>query len=45
MKRKELIRKLEEMGCVLARHGKKHDWYTNPATRAIPASLATHRNQ
>jgi len=33
MKRKELIRKLEEMGCVLVRHGKKHDWYTNLDTR------------
>ena len=33
MKRKDLIRKIEEMGCVLVRHGKKHDWYTNPDTR------------
>jgi len=24
---------LEEMGCVLARHGSKHDWYTNPRTK------------
>jgi mRNA interferase HicA len=21
------------MGCVLSRHGARHDWYTHPATR------------
>lgn len=21
------------MGCTLTRHGGRHDWYTNPATR------------
>jgi len=30
MKRKDLIRTLEGMGCILIRHGKKHDWYQNP---------------
>jgi len=30
MKRKDLVRILEEMGCILVRHGGKHDWYTNP---------------
>jgi len=30
MKRSELIQKLLDMGCILARHGGKHDWYTNP---------------
>ena len=30
MKRRDLVRTLEEMGCVLTRHGGKHDWYTNP---------------
>jgi len=30
MKRKALIRELEKMGCVLIRHGAKHDWYQNP---------------
>jgi predicted RNA binding protein YcfA (HicA-like mRNA interferase family) len=30
MRRRELIRKLEEMGCVLVRHERSHDWYTNP---------------
>jgi predicted RNA binding protein YcfA (HicA-like mRNA interferase family) len=33
MKRRELIRVLEQMGCVLIRHGAKHDWYQNPATK------------
>ena len=33
MRRRDLIRKLEEMGCVLVRHGGSHDWYTNPATK------------
>ncbi len=33
MKRGELIKKLEELGCVLVRRGGRHDWYTNPATR------------
>ncbi len=33
MKRRELIKRLEEMGCVLVRHGGKHDWYTNQITK------------
>ncbi|MGO9375796.1 MAG: type II toxin-antitoxin system HicA family toxin [Syntrophobacteraceae bacterium] len=33
MKRKELVKRIEEAGCVLIRHGSKHDWYQNPATR------------
>ncbi|MBI3935087.1 MAG: type II toxin-antitoxin system HicA family toxin [Acidobacteria bacterium] len=33
MKRRELVRRLQEMGCVLIRHGGKHDWYQNPATK------------
>jgi len=32
MKRTDLIRKLEADGCVLVRHGGKHDWYRNPKT-------------
>lgn len=32
MKRKELIRELLAAGCVLHRHGAKHDIYFNPAT-------------
>jgi mRNA interferase HicA len=33
MKRRDLIRQLEEFGCVLVRHGAQHDWYTNPVTK------------
>lgn len=33
MKRRDLIRLLEQMGCVLIRNGGRHDWYTNPETR------------
>ncbi|MBI5017937.1 MAG: type II toxin-antitoxin system HicA family toxin [Deltaproteobacteria bacterium] len=32
MKRGELIRQLTEAGCVLHRHGGRHDVYLNPAT-------------
>ncbi|MEW5877185.1 MAG: type II toxin-antitoxin system HicA family toxin [Acidobacteriota bacterium] len=33
MKRKDLIRELEQMGCILIRHGARHDWYQNPKTK------------
>ena len=33
MKRRELIRKLEELGCIPVRHGANHDWYNNPETK------------
>ncbi|SLM30627.1 conserved hypothetical protein [Desulfamplus magnetovallimortis] len=33
MKRRELLKTLESMGCVLVRHGASHDWYTNSATK------------
>ena len=33
MKRRELIKALEDMGCTLVRHGGRHDWYTNPGTK------------
>ena len=51
MKRRELLRRLNEMGCILIRHGGKHDWYQNPATKVaqplprhseIKAPLAKH---
>ncbi len=32
MKRKEFIRELENSGCVLHRHGSRHDIYINPLT-------------
>ncbi|MDB4795587.1 type II toxin-antitoxin system HicA family toxin [Verrucomicrobia bacterium] len=31
MKRQKLIQKLEQAGCVLIRHGGKHDIYHNPS--------------
>ena len=33
MKRRQLVQKIEEQGAVLIRHGGKHDWYQNPATK------------
>jgi mRNA interferase HicA len=51
MKRVDLIRKIESLGCGLIRHGSRHDWYQNPETkvsqpvlrhREIADSLARH---
>lgn len=33
MKRKDLIKQIEKAGCILIRHGGKHDWYQNPKTK------------
>ena len=33
MKRRDLIKHIEKMGCILIRHGGKHDWYQNPKTK------------
>ena len=41
MKRKDLIRQLEGIGCVLVRHGGKHDWYHNPTTK-VSQSIPRH---
>jgi mRNA interferase HicA len=30
MKRQAFVRELEQAGCVLKRHGKRHDIYLNP---------------
>lgn len=32
MKRSSFLRELADGGCVLHRHGKKHDLYLNPST-------------
>jgi predicted RNA binding protein YcfA (HicA-like mRNA interferase family) len=32
MKRKELLNKLSDLGCVFVRHGSNHDLYKNPRT-------------
>ncbi len=37
MKRRDLIKTLTEMGCILVRHGAKHDWYMNPQTKQSQA--------
>jgi mRNA interferase HicA len=51
LKRAELIKQLKKLGCVLIRHGAKHDWYENqntrvsqpvPRHREITESLARH---
>ncbi len=33
MKRRDLIRKIEEQGAVFIRHGGKHDWFQNPVSK------------
>jgi mRNA interferase HicA len=33
LKRKELIKKITSLGCILVRHGARHDLYGNPRTR------------
>jgi len=42
MKRIDLIRKIEKAGCVLIRHGGKHDWYQNPDT-GVSQPIPRHR--
>lgn len=42
MKRVDLIREIEKLGCVLIRHGAKHDWYRNPNT-GISQPVPRHR--
>ncbi len=42
MKRVDLIRAIEDLGCVLIRHGAKHDWYRNPAT-GVSQPVPRHR--
>ncbi|RZB32514.1 MAG: hypothetical protein SRB2_04301 [Desulfobacteraceae bacterium Eth-SRB2] len=42
MKRRDLIRELEKIECILLRHGSKHDWYHNPETK-ISQPVPRHR--
>lgn len=47
MKRVDLIRELEALGCEQVRHGAKHDWYRNPATgvsQAVPRHREVHEH-
>lgn len=36
------MKKLEETGCVLIRHGGRHDWYQNPRTK-VSQPIPRHR--
>lgn len=42
MKRRDLIKKLEDIGCLLLRHGGKHDIYQNPKT-GLSQPVPRHR--
>ena len=42
MKRADLIQTITGFGCVLVRHGGKHDWYRNPNT-GISQAVPRHR--
>jgi predicted RNA binding protein YcfA (HicA-like mRNA interferase family) len=42
MKRVDLIRAIEGMGCRFVRHGGKHDWYQNPIT-GVSQPVPRHR--
>ena len=42
MKRADLIKAIEESGCVLVRHGGRHDWYRNPVT-GVSQPVPRHR--
>ena len=42
MKRLDLVRTVEGFGCVLVRHGGRHDWYRNPAT-GVSQPIPRHR--
>ena len=42
MKRVDLVQRLIELGCVLERHGAKHDWYRNPNT-GVAGAVPRHR--
>jgi predicted RNA binding protein YcfA (HicA-like mRNA interferase family) len=42
VKRVDLIREIEQNGCVLLRHGGRHDWYHNPRT-GVSQPVPRHR--
>ena len=42
MKRTALVKQINEAGCVLVRHGAKHDWYRNPST-GVSQPVPRHR--
>jgi hypothetical protein len=42
MKRVDLIRAIEDLGCEFVRHGARHDWYRNPVT-GVSQPVPRHR--
>jgi hypothetical protein len=42
MRRADLVKEIKIMGCILIRHGGKHDWYQNPNTK-ISQPIPRHR--
>jgi len=42
VKQRDLIKKIEDMGCVFIRHGGRHDWYQNPETK-VSQPIPRHR--
>jgi predicted RNA binding protein YcfA (HicA-like mRNA interferase family) len=42
MRRSDLIKKLSSLGCVLIRHGGRHDWYQNSKTK-VSQPVPRHR--
>jgi len=42
MRRVDLIKTIESIGCQFVRHGGKHDWYRNPETGVLQA-VPRHR--
>jgi predicted RNA binding protein YcfA (HicA-like mRNA interferase family) len=47
LKRRDLIKILEKLGCEFIRHGGKHDWYQNKKTgvyQAVPRHKEINEN-
>ena len=42
MKREELLKRLREAGCELARQGGRHDWWVQPKT-GVQQAVPRHR--
>jgi mRNA interferase HicA len=42
VKRVDLIKEIEALGCEFIRHGGKHDWYRNPRT-GVSQPVPRHR--
>jgi predicted RNA binding protein YcfA (HicA-like mRNA interferase family) len=42
MKLQDLVRRLDDIGCILVRHGGRHDWWRNPRT-GVSQPVPRHR--